>query len=697
MRDIAPAELPPLPCPLHLADTTVFDRWIATMATQIGVEAEPVQVRYGDLPALVQGAAPAILHLPGAIEEGAPLFLLLVKGGQRHVTLLTPTLQRRRVLVSRVCDAFSHALVTPHRAALLPLLGNAGLSDQQLAQAARVILAEQLGTQPLQGCWLLRYPPHATGWQQITQIGLLRPSLSLVGGYVLYLGLTLTAWWLIGRSVLMGTFNQTWLLGWGLLLLTAVVVQAWASSTQAQLAVDVGAWVKQRLLQGTLQLEPEQIRHQGAGQFLGRILDAESTETLGLASGFWGLLAVVQLGSAAVILSLGVGGWGHVLLLVSWFLLLLVLGWLLLRRQQRWSEAYRSLTNDLVEQMIGHRTRLAQADAQQWHQGEDAALAGYLKQSARFDQLRTLMVLIPRGWMVVALLVLFAALLVAPGNLTGFAITPGNLTTIAITLGGMILALQAFSSCVTGLQALIGARIAWRQTAPLLQAATHQPTPPNPAVRAALEQPVVEAGQPLLLARDLTFHYRGAGNPVLRGCNLQIRHGDRLLLEGPSGGGKSTLAALLAGLRVPSGGLLLWRGFDGQTLGSAAWREQVVAAPQFHENHVLTGTLAFNLLMGRGWPPSPADLATAETICRELGLGELIDRMPAGLQQMVGESGWQLSHGERSRLYIARALLQQAELLILDESFASLDPASMQQAFQCVERHAPTLLVIAHP
>ena len=74
------------------------------------------------------------------------------------------------------------------------------------------------------------------------------------------------------------------------------------------------------------------------------------------------------------------------------------------------------------------------------------------------------------------------------------------------------------------------------------------------------------------------------------------------------------------------------------------------------------------------WPPSAADLQQAGEVCEELGLGELLQRMPAGLQQQVGETGWQLSHGERSRVFLARALLQQADLTILDESFAALDP-----------------------
>ncbi len=71
--------------------------------------------------------------------------------------------------------------------------------------------------------------------------------------------------------------------------------------------------------------------------------------------------------------------------------------------------------------------------------------------------------------------------------------------------------------------------------------------------------------------------------------------------------------------------------------------------------------------------------------------------MPSGLQQMVGESGWQLSHGERSRLYIARALLQNADLMILDESFAALDPETLALSLRCVLQRAPTLMVIAHP
>ncbi|HSF16613.1 MAG TPA: ATP-binding cassette domain-containing protein, partial [Vicinamibacteria bacterium] len=106
---------------------------------------------------------------------------------------------------------------------------------------------------------------------------------------------------------------------------------------------------------------------------------------------------------------------------------------------------------------------------------------------------------------------------------------------------------------------------------------------------------------------------------------------------------------------------------------------------------------AFNLLMGRRWPPRAEDMEEAESLCRELGLGDLLDHMPAGMLQMVGESGWQLSHGERTRLFTARALLQDSEIVILDESLSALDPDNLRRALACVLERAPTLVLVAHP
>jgi ATP-binding cassette subfamily B protein len=296
---------------------------------------------------------------------------------------------------------------------------------------------------------------------------------------------------------------------------------------------------------------------------------------------------------------------------------------------------------------------------------------------------------VPRGWLFLGLLGL------APAFVAGH----GSPAALAIGLGGMLLAYRALHKLATGMWHLAGTAIAWAQVAPLFQAVARPEVGGSPAF-AFTPVPGADssdAASIVLEAHELVFRYHDRGAPVLQGCNLRIRTGDRLLLEGPSGGSKSTLASLLSGLRMPESGLLLLRGLDRQTLGSEGWRRRVVAAPQFHENHVLTETFAFNVLLGRRWPPKSEDIEAAERVCRDLGLDDLLSRMPAGLLQLVGETGWQLSHGERSRLYMARALLQEADLVILDESFAALDPETLHRCLRCVLDHARTLLVIAHP
>ncbi|HEY6477959.1 MAG TPA: ATP-binding cassette domain-containing protein, partial [Polyangia bacterium] len=218
---------------------------------------------------------------------------------------------------------------------------------------------------------------------------------------------------------------------------------------------------------------------------------------------------------------------------------------------------------------------------------------------------------------------------------------------------------------------------------------------PRPAEAPPPQAPA--AGDPLIEARDLGFRYPGRAESVLDACAFEIRRGDRVLLEGPSGGGKSTLGALLCGLREPTAGTLWLDGVAGSALGLERWRARIGAAPQFHENHVFSASLLFNLLLGRAWPPRREEVVEAEAICRELDLGPLLARMPSGLEQLCGESGWQLSHGERGRLFIARSLLQPLEARVLDESFAALDPETLERALACVLRRADTLLVIAHP
>jgi ATP-binding cassette subfamily B protein len=503
--------------------------------------------------------------------------------------------------------------------------------------------------------------------------------------------LFLASWWAIGRAVLGGHLASGWLWGWALLLLASIPMLALSTWCQGQLVIGTGALVRRRLLAGALALPHALLSRDGIGRLLGRTIEADSLERLALSGGLASALAVLELGFAAAVLAAGAAGARHPALLAGWLVLVVGLGVRVARGRERWADARLALTGVTVEHIVGHRTRLAQELAERWHEREDEALARYLDRSVGLDRRAlALVVIAPRGWL------LFGLAALTPAFIAG-----ADTGALATAIGGVVLAWLSLTRLANGADQLATARVAWRRVAPLFHAASggdpDEARPRRATSPEYLLAPPAPPGEPVLEAVDVGFRHPGRAAAVLSGGTLIVRPGDRVLIQGPSGGGKSTLVSLLTGLRAPSQGLILVRGLDMSCLGEAGWRARVAASPQFHENHVLTETFAFNLLMSRSWPPQLADVAEAKAICVELGLGPLLARMPGGMYQMVGETGWQLSHGEQSRLFIARALLQRSDVVILDESLAALDPDSMALALRCLRARAPSLIVVAHP
>jgi ATP-binding cassette subfamily B protein len=680
-----PGNPAPRPAVSVTCDADAFGQWVNSAAAWLGVEAEPSETNYAQLEVHLRAAGPALIRLPGRENPG---FIALLRGNQRGLSLIAPDLTLRRIAADDLFAALCRDIEAPLLAGIDSLLEQAEVPHRRRARARKAILRERLNTSFVGNCWLLRARPGSSFWRQLQSTGLPGRLVGLAGAnFVEYL-LWIVAWWVVGAGALEGRLDRGWMLAWILLLLTIVPLRLVATWLQGVIAIGAGGLLKLRLLAGALRLEPEELRHLGAGHMLGRVMESEAVESLALSGGFLALVAAIELAMAVAVLGAGAGGVFHALLLVGWVALTMVGGWRYFQDDQRWTQARLDMTHDLVERMVGHRTRLAQQASQHWHDGEDQSLEGYYALSARMDRSAAwLMAFAPRGWLLVGMAGLMPAFIGGRG-------TPAELF---IALGGILLAFRALKGLASGLWNVVGAAIAWKQVAPLFHAAarTEMAGSPNRAVRE--DSPLKDSEGPAVVeAHDLVFRYRDRGEPVLRSCSLRISAGDRILLEGPSGGGKSTLASLLTGLRPPASGLLLAGGLDRQTLGSQGWRRRVASAPQFHENHVLTATFAFNAIMGRERALEPGDLEEVEMICGELGLADLLQRMPAGTLQMVGETGWQLSHGERSRLFIARALLQNPDLIILDESFAALDPENLRLALECVLRRARALLVIAH-
>src|SRR4030095_846387 len=157
------------------------------------------------------------------------------------------------------------------------------------ARGRGAILHERLSPVRLHDAWLLRLPPGASIWRQIRQARLPRHLLVLTGAHTVQYFLVLLSWWLVGRGALEGRLDQGWLLAWALILLTTVPFRLLTIWSQGVLAISAGGLLKQRLLYGVLRLEPEEVRHQGAGQFFGRVLESQAVESLALSGGFLAL------------------------------------------------------------------------------------------------------------------------------------------------------------------------------------------------------------------------------------------------------------------------------------------------------------------------------------------------------------------------------------------------------------------------
>jgi ATP-binding cassette subfamily B protein len=652
-------------------ETINLPNWIEWAAAQLACEAQPLEIPLRELARELPDAYPSLLRFSD------DSFLVVVGGSGNKLHVLMPALKIGHVAVDELCRVLREPSERSQRAEFERLLQETALPPRQQARTLRALLDEQVGGRRFDQCWIVRRQAGSRAFRSLRETYALRNGAGLLVAHTAQYLLWLLSWAILGRLSFSGHLDRGWMLAWALLLATLIPFQLLTTWLQGLFAIGLGAWLKRRLLAGALRLAPEELRRFGIGSFLGQAIEANSVEALAVSGGIAGVLAIVELVLAMFLL----GRFAPVLAI--WCALTIWIAWRFARRFENWTCARMNMTQDLVESMVGHRTRLAQQRREEWHRSEDLALDGYLESSRRVDGTGTwLAALIPRGWLLLGLACL------GPSLVSGAA----SSSQTAILLGGILLAFNGFRKLTGSFADVAIAGTGWRRIRSLFAAAGRkEPLGEVPAgVKTAPGQKVIEADR-------LTFRYRTTGNPALRQCSVTIRKGERVLLEGPSGGGKTTLASLLSGLRQPESGLLLVNGLDRHTLGSRGWRQRVAAAPQFHENHILTETLAFNLLMGGRWPAKPQDRQEAEAVCRELGLGDLLDRMPGGMLQMIGEGGWQLSHGERSRVFIARALLQGADLVILDESFAALDPENLKVALEGTLRRAEALLVIAHP
>ena len=261
------------------------------------------------------------------------------------------------------------------------------------------------------------------------------------------------------------------------------------------------------------------------------------------------------------------------------------------------------------------------------------------------------------------------------------AVTIGTLIAFLGYVGGLFGPVQGLSGTW---QALQRARVSLGQVFAILDMQEHLGDAPD-AIELDSVRGEVEFD-------DVHFSYGPGQRPLLNGLSLKVNAGETVAIVGPSGSGKTTMMALLMRFYDPDRGRVLLDGLDLRRLKQGSLRRHIGVVLQ--DPLLFNDTISANIAYGRPWA-GPAEI---EAAARAASAHDFITAMPEGYQTSVGERGSRLSVGERQRVSIARALVKEPSLVVLDEATASLDAeseAAVQAALETLVSDRTTF-IIAH-
>ena len=655
------------------------NEWLHEQSDKINLNSQRVELPFGELRAKAAKLGPCLIKISD--DDNNPAYLVVASTHRNHIKCFTLNGGIEKVTLNELIDGFIHWLKQKTNGNVEKVINRFEQSAGDLSQSLqRKLFVSLMSSFMINQIWTFSPKEKLSIAAELQSQG----ALSYLSGFIFGLISTqiffITSWFVLGSNVLAGRAGTDWLSIWFLLLFGYVVSRIFARKKQLELSLLISLLVKRRMLVGMTNMPLEAVKHDGPCHLLTRCYESGQFESasvglvLGSISAFISLIIAL---TSLILLEL----WGLLSAFVIVCSLTAIVMWQLYHIETIWTHGRLALTHSLSELMIGQRTRRVQEDRALRHKAEDGLLSSYIDLQKRRDLLQVIYSLLPSTWNVLGLGVL----------LLGFA-TSGNIINLPAGAGLWLLIAAAITQLSSVYMQVIRVAVAWQTIAPLLTKEK-----PRRQGDGELTIPTQIDSQRLLEVRDVAYRYPGRNINVLESCTMKLSSTDKVILEGRSGSGKSTLISLLTGIRPSTRGSILLGGIEQNMVAKEQWSERVVMVPQYHENYLFTETLAFNLLLGTEWPAEPEQLEHARMICHELGLSNLLNKMPSEMMQVVGEMGWTLSHGEKSRVFVARAILQKPDLIILDESLASLDPENTHRVLACVEKHCKAVIIVAHP
>lgn len=347
---------------------------------------------------------------------------------------------------------------------------------------------------------------------------------------------------------------------------------------------------------------------------------------------------------------------------------------------QRVANASAAMVRDLQQGIAGLREISIYGVSERFLSGSDRIARDH----ARFNHYYLLLLSVPRyliEFSAILLVCLTVFLLIASG------MPSGELIPVLGMLGASLMRL------VPGLNYVLAGATELRFGQTAIDRLTADLKKGEAASTGIVQATLPEEPFKLLEFCDVTYHHAGSDKPIFMEVSLAIHAGESIGIVGPSGGGKTTLAELIVGLRDPTSGTVRLNGRDRKLLGSENTRRYFAYLPQ--EIFILNDTVRNNVSLCDEATDAASRSTTAIVSAR---LNSLLDDLPDGIESCCGEGGARLSGGQRQRIAVARAIYHRRSFLVLDEATSALDKSTEREVIAEIQelRGACTLLVVAH-